>query len=622
MEKFYTGINDNIKKIDRQVIILLDDLDRLEKPEIMDTLKLIRTLSDFNNVIFIAGYDRKYIVETIESPKNNYLDKIFNVEINLLPFDEQLIIDELIRLVEISFPHSQKESDEVGFNKSFKELFSFESISLSDINLGNLLQTQSICTVRDLRYQDFLKTYRDVKRFFNEFKFNSDFLDSEFDVVGKEYILLKLLNYRFRDLNNVLFPHINRLLTKSTLDEVNNNLHFENSSTNNVYVYDAEAQKRISAILTNYNTDDIEIINSVLCRLFGTKPVSFYQNNQNSISKIYYTEVYIRNNIAGGKISLSDLQHKFSTSSLIKIAKDINRSTDSKFQISNELKQFIFNNEPQSKDQYLDSLRTLNILVQYGTSIDDQKIIDILRLGFHRFYLKDKNTFLFELLKILKNEPIGYLDKLLSEINMNFKRKESNSDYDEKIKQFENNEFLTSDIKHIFYEKIKDLIEKKQSPDIITTIYNLFVEKIVADKKIIRDKDLNKLLKLDITHRFKDYFTSVLFESVREKMDETIGEFIGYEPNFTLSQIFSNPKTQELVIKNPNDISILEKFYHEGWDNFNSFINNLNVTEQNFGADIQQKIEFMKKFVHAYIKNNYKPLNNKQYEGIINELPF
>ena len=35
---FYTGINENIKKIDRQVIILLDDLDRLEKPEILKNM--------------------------------------------------------------------------------------------------------------------------------------------------------------------------------------------------------------------------------------------------------------------------------------------------------------------------------------------------------------------------------------------------------------------------------------------------------------------------------------------------------------------------------------------------------------------------------------------------------
>jgi Cdc6-like AAA superfamily ATPase len=97
LEKYFSDINDNIKKIDKQIIILLDDLDRLEKTEILNTLKLIRTLSDFNNVIFIAGYDRKYIVETIEMPKDNYLDKIFNVEINLLPFDEESIVNELLK---------------------------------------------------------------------------------------------------------------------------------------------------------------------------------------------------------------------------------------------------------------------------------------------------------------------------------------------------------------------------------------------------------------------------------------------------------------------------------------------------------------------------------------------
>ena len=622
LEKFYNGINDNIKKIDKQIIILLDDLDRLERAEIMDTLKLIRTLSDFNNVIFIAGYDRKFIVDTINSSNSNYLDKIFNVEINLLPFDEQLIIDELIRQVDISFPFNQKESDELGFNKSFKELFTTEIHSLNYINLDNILQRPFNCITRELRYQDFLKTYRDVKRFVNEFKFNSGFLDSEFDVVGKEYILLKLLTYRFRDLNNILFANINRLLTLATLDEVNDKLHFETFTNNNIYVYDLEAQKKINVILSQYTQDEIEIINSVLCNLFGGKAPSFYQNNQNAISKIYYTEVYIRNNIAGGKISLSDLQREFSNSSLIKIAKEINKSADSRFQLSNELKQFIFNNESQSKDQYLDALRTLNVLVQNGTSVDDQKTIDILRLGFHKYYLKDKKTFLFELSKIIKNEPIGFLDKLLSEINMDFKRKESKLDYGERIRTYKNNEFSANDIKGLFYEKLKFQIETEQSPNLITTIYNLFVEKIVADKKIIRDKDLNNLLKLDISVRFLDYFRSDLFKSVREGIDNNTGEFVGYEPNFTLAQIFSNPKTHQSLINNPMNINLLEQFYHEGWDNFYSFIESINLSDQNFGTDILEEIKFMKKFVLAYIENNYKPLSKSQYDLINPDLPF
>jgi archaellum biogenesis ATPase FlaH len=50
--KIFSDINDNIKNWQTNNL-LLDDLDRLET-EILNTLKLIRTLSDFNNVIFIT----------------------------------------------------------------------------------------------------------------------------------------------------------------------------------------------------------------------------------------------------------------------------------------------------------------------------------------------------------------------------------------------------------------------------------------------------------------------------------------------------------------------------------------------------------------------------------------
>lgn len=621
LEKFYDGINENIKKIDRQVIILLDDLDRLEKPEVMDTLKLIRTLSDFNNVIFIAGYDRKYIVDTIESPKNNYLDKIFNVEINLLPFDEELITYELIKQVDVSYPQQVNGFDEMDFNKSFKELFKKSEMSLADIEFPNFAQNIFVCSNQKLRYQDFLKTYRDVKRFINEFKFNASFLNSELDVVGKEYILLKLLNYRFRDLNNILFPNLHKLLTPSTIDVENKKINFEKSSFNNIYVYDAEAQNRINELLNDYSQTDIDIINSVLCNLFSSKSLSFYQNNQHSISKIYYTEVYIRNNIAGAKFSLSDFQAAFSSASLSEMVNEIESSTNSKFQVSNELKQFIFNNESQSKVQFLDILKTLNILIGYGTLIDDQKIIDILNFGFDNYYFEDNKAFLLDLSEILNNGSLGYLDKLLSEISKNLKRKESGLNYGGQIKGFEKNNLSITDIKHLYLEKIKVLIKNQINPDNILAVYNLYIEAIVGDKHIVFDKDFNELVRKDITDRFLDYFNSSLFESLWKKNDDQSRIYNSFEPIFTIAQIFSNPKTQELVIQNPQDLNLHQKFYTEGWNQFNSFINDENLMKIE-DISIRKKIEFMKRFVNTYIENGYMPLNKSQYDEIWEELPF
>ena len=622
LEKFYNGINSSIKKIDRQVIILLDDLDRLEKHEIMDTLKLIRTLSDFNNIIFIAGYDRKYIVDTIESAGQNYLDKIFNVEINLLPFDEQLIIDELIRQVNISFPKIQNSVDEIDFNTAFKSLFLSDAIIP---NIDMVINDSGSCTERNLKYQDFLKTYRDVKRFFNEFKFNAGFLDSEFDVIGKEYILLKLLCYQFRDLNTALFADLNKFLSRGLLDVGNNKLQFDRGfdENSNIYVYNEESKKKTATILENFNysEDEKEVINAVLCILFSEKPIDFYNQNQNSISKIYYTDVYIRNNIVGGKISLTTLQNAYSTSSLIKIAKEIENGPFLNFQISNELKQFIYNNKSETVEQYLDSLRAIDILLQYSTVVDDQKVIDILREGFHKYFDKNKSSFLSEIFKIIKYERVGYLDRLLSTINLNLKRQESKLNYDESIKRFKNNEFDTEDIKKIFLDKLNFLIERQSDASIIFSFYNLHVEKIVGDKQIVHASEFNTILRKNIESKFLDYFNSPMFESVREGIDENTGQFVGYAPNFVIAQIFSNNDTLSDLIENPSNKNKYDKFYKEGWNNFQDYIMNKDFSEIE-DTTVKEKLDFMKRFVEGYIQNGYKPLSRVKYGEIKENLPF
>lgn len=627
LEKYFSDINDNIKKIDKQIIILLDDLDRLEKTEILNTLKLIRTLSDFNNVIFIAGYDRKYIVETIEMPKDNYLDKIFNVEINLLPFDEESIVNELLKQVEIAFPALIKESDSLGFKNGFKNIFVNKPVDLAEIDVANSSNVPFfICTNHVLKYQDFLKTYRDVKRFVNEFKFNSSFLDNENDVIAEEYILLKLLTYKYRDLESDIFVKIKTLFKQGTIDNANIKIQqFGGSSFNNVYIYDEEVQKKINSIISNYKQEDIEIINAVLCTLFREKPIQFYEKNQNSISKTYYTDIYLRNNIVAGQISITQLQSAYDKSELFKITKEISKSIiKNQYQVTNELKQFIFNNGFDTIDQFKDILRTLNFILLHTTYNDDQKVINFLREAFHKLYAKNKKAFLEDLQQIMNNNSIGYLKSLFSSININLKRKESSSEYNTtQIKNHENIEFSIEDLKVILIEKLKNSVSKKDKPENVYNIYNSHVELIAADKNIIHSKEANEIIKKDIKSRFTEYLKSSVFISLTEKIDDTTGEFVGYEPHPFLAQIFSNPETLDLLMKDPSNIDLFYNLKNEGWRNFNSFILKIDLSvkgEQKFNS---AKIKIMKDFVGAFIANGFKPLNKNQYDKIWEEeLPF
>lgn len=632
LENYYNNINSIIKRIDRQVIVLLDDLDRLEKSEIMNTLKLIRTLSDFNNVIFIAGYDRKYVIDTMDVSKDKFIDKIFNVEINLLPFDEQLIIEELLKEVEIAFPSKTQEDDKQGFNAGFKNIFNYKSLDLDDYDDGDdfrnsISETNHInieYSDYTLKYQDFIKTYRDVKRFINEFKFNASFLASERDVVAEEYILLKLLTYKHRGLQNIVFNRLKYLFKSIDDDDQSNNFNTNSKISGEIYKYNRYVKKRIfKELLKNkFSREDIVVINAVLIKLFGEKSVGFYKKNQNTISKVYYSDIYVKNNIGIGQITLTEIQYSFANNKLYEYAKNLTSSTkDISFSERIEIRQFIFNNHQTNKHRFVDCLRTLNFILINGNYNDDQKVINLIRSAYISLYEKDKQKLILDIQKIINNFSDDYFIYLIGEINLNSKRLKSGLNYFN-LKRFENNEFTDEDLKNILIKHLKYLVDLSHSPDELHERYALCIESIVGDKKILFSKDGNVLMRKDIESRLVEYMQSNVFSTLVNPISESYGESYGYSPHFTLAQIFSNSSTLKKLIENPRNEDLYNLFYEEGWNNFSYFLNNHRFSGEQISTIGKEKIENMKKFLNAYCENNYSSLTKEKYYEIWNELPF
>ena len=94
-DEVYKSINASIAKTKKQVIIFIDDLDRLDKREVIEVLRLIRNTANFDNIVFIAGYDKNYLFEAIVdfNPFNHtsFLDKIFQFEFPLPPISANTI---------------------------------------------------------------------------------------------------------------------------------------------------------------------------------------------------------------------------------------------------------------------------------------------------------------------------------------------------------------------------------------------------------------------------------------------------------------------------------------------------------------------------------------------------
>ena len=75
-----------LRKLDKPILILIDDLDRLHKTEIRSMLTAIRAVGNLPNVIYVLAYDRAIVTDALESDGTNghkFLEKIIQVKISV-----------------------------------------------------------------------------------------------------------------------------------------------------------------------------------------------------------------------------------------------------------------------------------------------------------------------------------------------------------------------------------------------------------------------------------------------------------------------------------------------------------------------------------------------------------
>lgn len=92
-------LKQSLQKIDRPIVVFIDDLDRMRGDEVMEILKLIRNAANFSGIKFVAAYDRNYLVEAIKNQNiesaSRYLEKIFQIEYTLPTFEHSRLIEYL-----------------------------------------------------------------------------------------------------------------------------------------------------------------------------------------------------------------------------------------------------------------------------------------------------------------------------------------------------------------------------------------------------------------------------------------------------------------------------------------------------------------------------------------------
>ncbi len=86
------SMNAALARLPKRVVVLLDELDRMEREELLTLLKVIRGVSTLRNLSFVCALDLKTVIKTVKGEEDNeqkkdenlkYFDKFFPVSIQI-----------------------------------------------------------------------------------------------------------------------------------------------------------------------------------------------------------------------------------------------------------------------------------------------------------------------------------------------------------------------------------------------------------------------------------------------------------------------------------------------------------------------------------------------------------
>jgi predicted KAP-like P-loop ATPase len=96
--KLKTEIEKTLKNQKKQILVVIDDIDRLTAEEIRQLFRVIKAVANFSNVIYLLLFDKEVVVKALEDtqkiPGEAYLEKIVQVSFEL-PLPDKISLGRL-----------------------------------------------------------------------------------------------------------------------------------------------------------------------------------------------------------------------------------------------------------------------------------------------------------------------------------------------------------------------------------------------------------------------------------------------------------------------------------------------------------------------------------------------
>ena len=357
---YYDEVNDLINQVDRKVIVLVDDLDRLNQSEIVEVVRLLRNVANFSNTIFICGLDKEYVLKTADFD-SNFLDKIFNLEIQLPKFHQKGLLIEFEDFVKLSSMDNKEEIITV-----FKSLFDLDiSFPLSsDKEKDNIKEEiyEPVPIVPGL----FFESRRDVNRFYNYLLTEINVLGNVKEVVLKDYLLFKLLLFKYSWV--IKFFDDKRLLDNFKSD---NYLVIKKDNL----IKELESKSGLSWL-------EQRIILTVFNKLFPAvdkNKIDVREKYVRRINKKRYIPIYLNNNVFNQALSYSELLDAYDNDKIEDFIESKILKSEDKLSLLNDLKPFLLDPENLGNDGMI--IQVINLYNKYWSdNTNSQEIVHIINV--------------------------------------------------------------------------------------------------------------------------------------------------------------------------------------------------------------------------------------------------
>ena len=153
------NIEDRLRKQNKKIIIVIDDLDRLPNSSIQLIFQMVSSVAKFPNTIYMLAFDRNVVVNALSKVQNcdgnNYLEKVIQIPLEIPAIREEELQKILFAKLDHIIDTYKFELDVPHWQYVFKNCIEGNIKTLREINrLINTLQAKCIIAGNDLDFAD------------------------------------------------------------------------------------------------------------------------------------------------------------------------------------------------------------------------------------------------------------------------------------------------------------------------------------------------------------------------------------------------------------------------------------------------------------------------------------